>query len=97
MATENYFCVRHKNRQNVTNILNYCVSKQIYNLEHQLNIYMQKNKIASHKEYLLPLHFSGDVKKIQTDQSIVVVCNFFTFSEKKGLQRSSCEKLFLQC
>ena len=53
MATENYFCARHKNRQSVTNILSCCVSKQIYNLEHQLNIYMQKNKIASHKEYFL--------------------------------------------
>ena len=60
-----------KTGKNVTNILNFYFSKQIYPLAHKINLYIQKTKFISYKQYLCGLLFSKSVKWTHTDQSIL--------------------------
>ena len=62
-SSENYFCVLPKDRWKATNILS-CFFQNEFMLCHiKLNIYTQKTKFTSHKQYLLRLLFSRNAKK----------------------------------
>ena len=62
------------------------------------NIYTQKTKFASHKQYLFRLFTSRNAKKTQTDQSMPHV---FLLCRKKidpqTFKNGSCKNFFFQC
>ena len=99
MMNENYFCVHHKNRRKHNRHFRNVVFHNKFTLcQIKPNIYIQKTKFASHKQYLFCVLTCRNAKKTRTDQSIPLV--FLLCLERNDPQtfkNGNCKDFFLQC
>ena len=98
ILTINYFVSATKIGENMIKNSNCCFSICIYTLSHQTkNLYIKKNKLVSHKQYLFSLLSSRNGKKIHTKQSILQASFFFNEeTTHKLLKLAAAKKFFLQ-
>ena len=96
MINENYFCVHHKNRRKHNRHFRSVVFHNKFTLcQVKPNIYIQKTKFASRKQYLFCVLTCRNAKKTRTDQSIPLV--FLLCLERNDQQTfksGSCKKPF---
>ena len=99
MINESYFCVLHKNRRKHNQHFRTAVFHKKFTLcQIKPNIYIQKTKFASHKEYLFCVLTCRNAKKTQTDQSIPLVFLFvWKQTTDKPLKVTAVKNPFLQC
>ena len=96
ILTINYFVSATKIGENMIKNSNCCFSICIYTLSHQTkNLYIKKNKLVSHKQYLFSLLSSRNGKKIHTKQSILQASFFFNKeTTHKLLKLAAAKKKF---
>ena len=96
MINESYFCVLHKNRRKHNQHFRTAVFHKKFTLcQIKPNIYIQKTKFASHKEYLFCVLTCRNAKKTQTDQSIPLVFLFCLETNNwQTFKSDSCKKPF---
>ena len=87
-----FLCTPQKIGENTTSILNCYFSKYIYSLANY-KIY----NFTSHKQYSFGLIFSGNQKKIHTDNAFVQVFLLcLKRNDSQTVKSSNCQKRFLQ-